>query len=211
MIKVLLILSGILIFSGCSVKDKKESFKEQNKVSEQKMPPQLLIENIGKLRFRRSYAVGPSEDRSEDEISREIEKERRGNPWAYSITDSLILKKIAHLGMTDKAYGLIRAKFTKNKFLNFEVTGSSSGKKLNCHFRRPVDSTKFNRYNLDIADGVLGATIEIGGFYGFGYEDIKYLLIDIIPGRFPEVVILNEYYIMNGDNSDIYIYEIKFN
>ena len=26
-----------------------------------------------------------------------------------------------------------------------------------------------------------------------------------------EVVILNEYYIMNGDNSDLYIYEIKQN
>ena len=44
--------------------------------------------------------------------------------------------------------------------------------------------------------------------YGALNRDISYLIVDLIPGGYPEIVVLNEYYIMNGDNSDIYIYEV---
>ncbi len=34
-------------------------------------------------------------------------------------------------------------------------------------------------------------------------------IIDIVPGGNKELVLLDEYYISNGDNSDLIIYEIK--
>jgi len=63
-------------------------------------------------------------------------------------------------------------------------------------------------YQLAISFKKNKAVIELEGHYGYGNRDISYLLLDLIPGGYPEIVVLNEYYIMNGDNSDIYIYEV---
>lgn len=97
--------------------------------------------------------------------------------------------------------------FKSNESKNFEL--SRDNKKISCQIARPINSSKNDLYNLFAVIENKRSEIEIEGNYGMLNEDIKYLLLDIIPGGYKEVIVLNEYYIMNGDNSDLYIYEIK--
>jgi len=39
--------------------------------------------------------------------------------------------------------------------------------------------------------------------------DLKYCRLDIIPDGNKEIVLLSEYYIMNGDNFELFVYEIS--
>jgi len=112
--------------------------------------------------------------------------------------------------MTDKNFGLIRSKFKENGSLEFQLI-DSFGRKLKCAIQRPIDSTKSDRFTLAVPDLKNKKLIEVGSFFIPGTSDLRYLLMDFKPGGFKEIIVLHEYYIMNGDNSDIYIYEIKNN
>ena len=64
-----------------------------------------------------------------------------------------------------------------------------------------------SHYTFSVSDSLRSTQIILDGFY---VEGLKFMLFDIMPGGFKELVILNQYYIANGENSDIFIYEIKY-
>lgn len=176
----------LVIIVGCSEKNK------------------LSINKAGELQFRRSYAAIQFRDMSDQELD-SIEKSNP-EPAAYTSKDTALLKRFHEIGLVDNKYALKRVMFV-NGYKTFQLT--SSDNKISCHIVRPADSTDSGLYDLIVRNGNQRSIIRIEGHYGGTNEDIKYLLLDIITGGFKEIVILEEYYIMNGDNSDLYIYEIK--
>lgn len=62
----------------------------------------------------------------------------------------------------------------------------------------------FSKYEIFVTDGSDTSKIQLS----VDNPEIKFALIDFIPGNFPEIIILRNYYIMNGDNYDINIYQV---
>ena len=120
------------------------------------------------------------------------------------------MKKFQEIGLVNKEDALLRHKFKSNKTKDFELTEQDE-KIISCKIARPSNPDKYDLYNLIVTSGNQHFEIEFEGHYGMLNEDIKYLLFNIIPGGYKEIIVLEEYYIMNGDNSDIYVYEIKYN
>lgn len=182
--KTILLISLLVIVYGCTEK-------------------KISIHKAGELRFRRSYASAQFREVS----NKEIDSIQKSNPACYSNHDTILLTKLLQSGVVDKEFRLIRAMFNPSESKNFVLTWDD--KKISCQIARPAESSKYDMYSLTAFNGKKSSEIEIEGHYGILNEDIKYLLIDIIPGGYKEIVVLNEYYIIMGDNSDLYIYEIK--
>jgi len=206
--RVLFVFLIAIFLYSCSEANKKPQVEKKIIPHQIENVKKLSIRKVGELRFRRSYADIQFREMS----NAELEKIRKSNPEYYYAgePDSFLLKRLETLNYLDQNYDLFRNKFKINKSKEFEVTGNDSIA-LKCWFIRPQDTTKYDKYNLVLNKNNLNTEIEIEGFYSFTYDEIKYLLLDIIPGGFKEVLVLSEYYFMNGDNSDLFIYEIKYN
>lgn len=167
----------------------------------------MKITKVGDFTFRRSYASiqfwdGPNPQKA-DSI-------RFSNPaisWdSFSVIEEQLLADLSLSGILDPAFNLRREKFPENPGKVFNLT-DEFGHQIEGKFRH--QSGKQNdRYQLEISNEKSKASFNLQESYGALNRDISYLLPDLIPGGYPEIVVLNEYYIMNGDNSDIYIYEI---
>ena len=138
--------------------------------------------------------------------NKEYEEIKNSNPDPDSSNDSTLVKKFQELGLV-KNSGLLRIKFKSNKSSDFKLTGLH-GDTINCQIVKEEKENKYNKRKLIVTRDQT-VEMEIEGFYGAGNSELKYLLLDVVPGGYKEIVILNEYYIMNGDNSDLYIYEVK--
>jgi hypothetical protein len=182
--KKIFLFALLVILAGCSEK-------------------KFSIQKVGELRCRRSYAA----IRFRDVPDKELDSIENSNPSCYSDHDTILITKLQKFGLLDKEYGLTRVMFKPSESKNFELAWGD--RKIICQIARPADTKKYDVYNLVAIIGNKRSEIEIEGYYTALNEDIKYLLLDIIPGGFKEIVVLNEYYIMNGDNSDLFIYEIK--
>jgi hypothetical protein len=111
--------------------------------------------------------------------------------------------------MTDKNFRLIRSKFKENKSFKFELV-DSLGRKLSCDLKAPADSFSRKReYMLIVTDFVHKESISNGRLSWGSTEDFRYLLLDFVPGVISKLLYFMNYYIMNGDNSDVSIYQIK--
>lgn len=166
---------------------------------------QLSFHKIGEIRFRRSYAHIQFRDVS----TKELDSIRNSNPNAGNTGDDVeLITLLQNHNIADNNGGLIRSSFISNSPKTFKLY--SNNKKVTCHLIRSKNKNRYY-YDLVILYDTIKHEIELEGQYGLPNEDIKYLLLDIKEGGFKEIIILNEYYIMNGDNSDIYIYEIKTN
>mgnify|MGYP001355358173 CR=1 FL=1 len=162
------------------------------------------IKKVGELQFRRSYADIQFRDMSDEELE-SIEK---SNPYCFGPypDDSALVKRLRSFRVTDEYYGLKRFLFKTPKSKKF-ILEDAEHNRLPCAFVHPEDSSNAGRYDLVIPS--LNVKYRVVGYYGMLNEDIKFLLVDLIPGGYKEIVVLNEYYIMNGDNSDLFIYEVK--
>lgn len=190
-IKDSIVVCLLVIITGCSSNEKRPD--DSGKLS---------VHKAAEVLFRRSYAAIQFRDMPK----KEFDSIQASNPSPGTNTDSAILIRFKECGLTDKEYGLIRSAFSLNKAEVFELIGN--GEKINCKIDKQSNDTDV--YNLIITNNHSQQTkIEIEGHYGGSNADIQYLLLDVIPGGFKEVIILNEYYIMNGDNSIVYIYEIN--
>ena len=85
---------------------------------------------------------------------------------------------------------------------------SKNGKQLEGSFIHRTPAEFSDQYELIISDKKQEVITELEEHYGYLNRDISYLLLDLILGGYPEIVVLNEYYIMNGDNSNIFIYQV---
>ncbi len=166
-----------------------------------KKPKSVSINKTGELHFRRSYAS------IQFDSTTNIDSIEKSNPSLGNTSDSLLVMKLSALGLLDSNLGLIRSRFAKNVPKHFELVVAD--KKIILEIKRPLGSNEYGYYDL-IATSIYGRdSIRLDGDYEPLGSDITYLLIDVFPGGFKEIVILNEYYIMNGDNSHVYIYELK--
>jgi len=196
-----------IIFCCCSDKNKQPQIEKSIVPNQKDITKKISINKIGELQFRRSYANNQLMKMSDAEY----EKIRRSNPWGYDNHDTSLLKKFQKFGLVNKKYNLLLRNFKSQSKINFEHFTAEFGlwdsiqNKLVFRFIRNKDDSK---YKLWITDNSINSEIQIDGFY---LEGLKFMVLDIVPGGYSEIVILNNYYIMNGDNSDIYIYEISYN
>jgi hypothetical protein len=96
--------------------------------------------------------------------------------------DSLLLDKFKHI--TDTTL-----KSRSGIALHLTTTNQTNSLQYTVKLLGGTDSSKFH-----LVDDVM---------------DVKMTFSDLITGDFPEVIILRNYYIMNGDNYYINIYQIK--
>lgn len=163
----------------------------------------ISITKVGELAFRRFYAGIQFNDMSDDIL----DSIKNGNPSGFN-QDTFLLKQLQGLGLLNNQFDLLRPMFKIISTLQFELY-NDKGEKLTGEFKRPLKPNGSDLYNLIVTGEKQSFDLELEGHYGMLNDDIKYLLLDVFPGGYKEIVILNEYYIMNGDNSDVYVYEIK--
>ena len=169
----------------------------------------LKITKVGEFSFRRSYA---GLQFWEDTDPRKVDSIISSNPAiqrdSFNIKEVELLADLSLSEILDLANNLKRDKFPDNPKKVFNLI-HENGNQLQGKFSVQSQSGKQNdRYLLEISNEKSKAIFNLQESYGALNRDISYLIVDLIPGGYPEIVVLNEYYIMNGDNSDIYIYEV---
>jgi len=182
---------------SCSGQNKKAPVEKETIKAEVQTAKKLLIQKVGELGFRRTYS-GSDPDNKWD------------NPWGYN-RDTLLVKSFQEIGLVTRHNRLLLEKFDSCKLYDYDHPEASfiltdlQQKNLKVQF---CYKGGYANFDLSVADGQQSSEIEIDGSY---FEGLKYLLLDIVDGGYKEIVVLNNYYIMNGDNSDLLIYEIKYN
>ena len=201
-VKTILLISLVLIIPCCS-ESKKE--KPQSKINLDKKDTVKIfsVYKVGELRFRRSYADNQFRDMPE----KEYDSIQKSNPRSYENSGTNFLKKFREFDLVNKDYELLRHKFKSNKTKDFELTANGK-ERVVCKIVRPENINTKDLYYLVLSADSRSIKTTLEGHYGILNEDIKYLIYDIIPGGYKEIIILYEYYIMNGDNSDVFIYEV---
>jgi hypothetical protein len=196
----LIFLYLIFLFSCSSKKD--DSKKEQIIPSPLPPVPKIEVRLAGYLGFVRSFSFIQSSTLSEKEINKLYDEKEKSNPVyeAGIHADSTLKKSFEKLGMV-KEEELLLSKFkfaSKNKFF---LTGNS-GAKINIL----IDSKPDSGYSMTAFAGLDSFKIKIDYLM-----EVKYVLIDIIPGGFEEIVVLYEHYLANTEFYDLLVYEIKDN
>ncbi len=168
----------------------------------------LKITKVGDFMFRRSYAAIQFRDVSDNELD-SIEK---SNPWPCDFnnlnnSDSLLRFHLQNKGLLDSSYHLVRIIFPETVPLQVTLNDKNRNE-IQVSITDRIPGKVTNTYNLVLSNKKQKIVYELEAHYGGTSRDISYVVLDLIPGGYPEIVVLNEYYIMNGDNSDIYIYEV---
>lgn len=163
----------------------------------------LFISLVCDLQFNRSFSSAQFMN-DEKEIEQYYKRQEKSNPvWigSYSNYDTLVKKRFETLGIV-KGDELLLHKFrfmTRNHYQFPDHTG----KKINIHFKRDTSGTSDTiKIFSEAGSGKAGIRIRIP-------FELKYNLMDIIPGGNKEIVLLNESYISNNYLFDLEVYEIK--
>ncbi len=154
-------------------------------------PHKLKLNCLGELNFRSSYVDQEMSKFQYDSLA------QVGSELVSGGSSSLI-SELERIGLIKDN----RLKFQKIKWENLIV----ENKKLS-------DNYDLYRvfYNPSKACQTLEAKV---GNYEFGYllkneNPLQYYIIDLIPGDFKEIILLEKSYVSNGDNFDIQIFEIN--
>lgn len=199
-----LVIMTLLVW-GCREKQVNNSTSEpQQKI---KPAPQLSVTQIGELRFRKSYAG------HQDMTDKQFRKLEKSNPKYYygSEPDSISLDRFRALGYLNKNYELLTKKIDSFKIFNVERPDTTFNladnlnNKISCQIKK-ADSPFM--YDLVVADNVQRTLFKVN--YKFILPGLRFRTADIAPGGLEEVILLDEYYIINGDNYDFFIYEITY-
>jgi hypothetical protein len=164
----------------------------------------ISIELKGILRTRRSYSNIQFMD-DEKEIDAYLAKQGKSNPELYlplNKEDSMWVERFERLGLI-RGYGFLLHKFKKEtkEVINFTDV---SGKKVTIKFYNDDSSrTHFKAFCAKDSIDINTRAISL--------QNLDYAFLDIFPGGNKEFVFLNDYYVMNGDNFDFQVYEIKTN
>ena len=203
--RVLSFLFIIIIYS-CSGENKKTQVEKIPALQQTKTQKEVSIKKIGELRFRMTYVI-EGKTLSLNQLKK-IGEDKQTYYYAAN-PDTALIKKFQDLGVVN-SNELLQKKFNSCKIYDNDdpealfTIDDPIRKRLIAGLCRK-DEFKFN---LWVSDSSKTMEIEIDGFYSYG---LKFMLLDIITGGYKEVVILNDYYIANGDNSDLFIYQINYN
>jgi hypothetical protein len=185
-----------LLICGCKQKQMNKEYPQNEQYTKVDSSKKLSVERIGELRFRKSYAL--------DETI---------PSYCYDENaDSLLLKRFKALGYLNNDYDLLEKKLSSFKLFNFEKPDTTFNliddlnKKISCQIKKS-DSSFI--YDLSVADSVQKVVNRINN--KFILPGLQFRTANMIPGGFEEVILLDAYYIINGDNFDFFIYEIKYN
>lgn len=195
---ILLIIPLSITLLRCS-----ERKAGETKSSKKDVINSVSVQEVDELVFRRSYSGG-----IEPLSDKEVEKIRRSNPEPGYWNDTTLIDRLYKLGIVNKKHELLLKKFKPNDSKDFQLIAKEK-ENISCRIVRSINPNTPDLYDLVVNRGNEQTKIQIEGHYGYLNEDIKYLLLDVIPGGYKEFVVLYEYYISNGDNSVILIYEIK--
>jgi hypothetical protein len=117
-----------------------------------------------------------------------------------------ILYRFQELGLicqnTPEEYELLLSKF------NFQTAPSSAfytidNSKYNLNFYTDRSGRSTFLKVISTTDSIIFDTESTP------QQDLNYVFIDIVPGGNKELVFLDDYHIMNGDNVDLKVYEIN--
>jgi len=205
--KVLSVLLIVIILCSCSGKNKKPQPEKTVDHPEVQTQKTLTFQKVGELFFRRSYAEGQFREMSDAEY----EKINKSNPSGDGGNDTSLLKRIHEFGFVNNNNELLLKKFNSykpvihnNPETSFVLT-DEKGDKLNCSL---ISAFKESKYKLKISSNDQTKEFTLDGFCCV--EGMSFIMLDIIPGGYKELVVHHEYYIMLGDNDDIIVYEVTF-
>ena len=198
----------ILLFflsAACIISCKnKRSDNKQQEVKEKKQN-KIVVNYIGVLRARRSFA-SIQFMHGEKEIDKYLKRQEVSNPYleiTFDSTSKYLATQFQRLGLI-KNDELFLQKF-KKQTAERTIYVDSSGKKTSLIFFISNLTSNFHFRLLSAADSV---EIDTGAT---NMQDLDYAFLDIIPGGNKELVFLDDFYLMNGDNFDFKVYEIKIN
>lgn len=163
----------------------------------------LRIELKGTVRSRRTYA-GIQGITDEKERDKYLTQQENSNPelyGAFNNADSVLIDQFTSLGLINGNGFLIRN--FKPQTEDTCVLLLQAGEKLHLKFYSDSATGKIwfaAYYKNDSLQINTGATT---------LQNLDYAFLDVIPGGNKELVFLDDYYIMNGDNYDFLVYEIK--
>lgn len=180
-----------LIFS-CKNKTEKVNFKEQ---SQTKIEKTGRIEEIESISFRRTY-VG-----HENLSDKELEKLYKSNPTLETLNEnSPVVKKLNNLNLLQNA-DLNLHKF-EDKKLRKEYLDNKNKIVIECKY----DSLYLSKVDFLIKNGKRNytKTLDFNGDHIIGI-----ILQDIDDDNVKEILILTNFYIMNGDNFILTILKYK--
>lgn len=185
---------------SCNEKD----VEAENENSIQSSPQKKIeVRLIGEVRARKSYA-GIQFRENQKEREGYLEKQQANNPTlAYQpeSTGKYLVSQFEKLGII-KNGELLLENFKKQT--DEKTTYSdSSGREISLIF---FHSLLTDHYHFKLLSGADSVDIDTGGT---NRQNLDYAFIDVIPGGNKELVFLDDYYIMNGDNFDFKVYEIR--
>jgi hypothetical protein len=204
LIAAFFLLAAFLFSCKQNTKQKENNTENTTSITQAVEKKPISIELKGILRTRRSYSNVQYMD-DEKEMYIYLAKQKRSNPELYtglSKEDSILINQFVRLGLIKRGELLLRAFKKQTK----QVDGFTdvSGQKMIIKFYNDDSShTHFKVFcNMDSTDVNTGA---------ISLQNLDYAFLDIIPGGNKELVFLDDYYVMNGDNFDFKVYEIKTN
>ncbi|NCU05080.1 MAG: hypothetical protein GXC73_13955 [Chitinophagaceae bacterium] len=162
----------------------------------------------GELRFRKTY-TNIQFITDDKEIDKYLKQQEKSNPvlFTHSLDSNFtILYRFQELGLicqkTPEEYELLLSKF------NFQTNPSSAfytidNSKYNLNFFTDSSGRTTFFKLISTTDSIIFDTESTPS------QDLNYVFIDIVPGGNKELVFLDDYHIMNGDNFDLKVYEIK--
>ena len=202
-----LLLTGaftiITISLSCTEKQKKEKLQAPpNIIVVQKSDKAISLRLAGEIEFDRSYSSGMA-IKSEKEWKKYYKEVKKSNPFlAFSPYDSLELKnKFQKLGFVSGNELLLKNfKYkTKTEFSLIDSMGNAINIRFDFLYGRIGDHKIIVFTQTDTVE------MKITGIM----QELKYSLFDIIPGGYPEVVILSEEYVSNNELYRFKVFEIK--
>lgn len=186
--------------------------KEAEKNTEKIIYPGPLVKKeieitlMGEFISRRSYyklQTPELQNKSEKEIDKYLREQENSNPEIIESSDTDIIKHLTRLGLVRKGEFLLN-KFKGSDKESFEYA-DSAGKKYKIKLIRNETNYAAKLVIYTSTDSVVVDTKR-----SFSPE-FKFAIMDVIPGGNKELVLLHEYHISNGDNSDLFVYGIKTN
>lgn len=192
-----------LLFSlmlGCENKPAKQISTNKRQDALSYDSGRVSLRRVGVIEFRRSFA-GMQFSQGKKEQEAYLQREEKANPTLGSVQpDSTLFYQLQKFG------------FIKNNELllkKFHQTASSTklidsrGQALTIRFA--FLKGRLDAYQITAFKGNDSASQQTYSYT----EALRYTFLDLAPGGNKELLLLNTYYVMNGYNFDVEIYEIS--
>ncbi len=200
LIAVMIFMAAFLF--SCNQKAAKEKAKNSLQSSAN---PKIEVKLVGEIRSRKSCSNIQFMD-DDREIDKYLQKQRASNPLVYDtsgLMGKILFTQFERLGLI-KNREIILQNFKKQTDEKATYT-DSSGREISMLF---YHSQLTDHYHFKLLSATDSVDIDTGAT---NLQDLDYAFIDVIPGGNKELVFLDDYYVMNGDNFDFKVYDIRVN